>query len=443
MKKLLILMCATASVWLGAQQQKTLTLKEAINYALENKSEAEKAALEIEKSEYKIKEVRANALPNVSVSGGLTYNPLLQEVIFPSFTNPNENMKISLGQPWNSNVNATLTQVLFNQSVFTGLKAARSTKEFYMLNKELTDEQIIEKVAHAYFQVYQTQQKLNNLESNLALTEKTVKVIQGQFEAGLARKIDLDRANVTLNNLKSSQQQLVNAVQIAQNALKFMVGLLMDTQIQLPEDTFAPSILALNEQADLSKRTEVQVIEKQLELLEWQKKANQAEYYPSAALVANYGWLGQGKKMPWWHGEEDKVYWSDLASIGLNVKIPIFNGFSIKSKVKQSEIDILSAKAGLKDTKLALEMAYKNATEQMKNTAISIDVQQENVKLAENVLTNTQNNYQYGLATLTDLLDSERALADAKNNLTNAKLDYKLAEIEYLKAQGNLKSLIK
>ncbi|AFL97355.1 hypothetical protein Ornrh_1170 [Ornithobacterium rhinotracheale DSM 15997] len=80
MKKLLILMCATASVWLGAQQQKTLTLKEAINYALENKSEAEKAALEIEKSEYKIKEVRANALPNVSVSGGLTYNPLLQEV---------------------------------------------------------------------------------------------------------------------------------------------------------------------------------------------------------------------------------------------------------------------------------------------------------------------------------------------------------------------------
>lgn len=234
MKKLLILMCATASVWLGAQQQKTLTLKEAINYALENKSEAEKAALEIEKSEYKIKEVRANALPNVSVSGGLTYNPLLQEVIFPSFTNPNENMKISLGQPWNSNVNATLTQVLFNQSVFTGLKAARSTKEFYMLNKELTDEQIIEKVAHAYFQVYQTQQKLNNLESNLALTEKTVKVIQGQSEAGLARKIDLDRANVTLNNLKSSQQQLVNAVQIAQNALKFMVGLSMDTQIQLP-----------------------------------------------------------------------------------------------------------------------------------------------------------------------------------------------------------------
>lgn len=442
MKKIFIMICSVASIWLGAQQ-KSLSLREAINHALENKSEAEKAALEIKKTDYKIKEVRASALPNVSISGGLTYNLLLQEVIFPSFANPNENMKISLGQPWNSNVNATLTQVLFNQSVFTGLKAARSTKEFYILNKELTDEQIIEKVAKAYFQVYQTQQKLNNLESNLALTEKTLKVIQGQFEAGLARKIDLDRANVSLNNLKSAQQQLSNAVQIAQNALKFMVGLPMDTQIQLPEDTFAPSILALNEQANLNKRTEVQVVEKQIELLEWQKKANEAEYYPSAALVANYGWLGQGKKMPWWHGEKDKVYWSDLASVGLNVKIPIFSGFSIKSKIKQSEIDILSAKAGLKDTKLALEMAYKNAVEQMKNTSISIEVQQENVKLADEVLKNTQNNYQYGLATLTDLLDSERALADAKNNLTNAKLDYKLAEIEYLKAQGNLKNLIK
>ena len=63
------------------------------------------------------------------------------------------------------------------------------------------------------------------------------------------------------------------------------------------------------------------------------------------------------------------------------------------------------------------------------------------MKLAEEVLLNTQNNYQQGLASLNDLLESERALSDAKNAYTNALLDYKLAEIELLKAQGNLSKL--
>ena len=59
-------------------QQKELTLKEAIRYALENKADAEKARLEVTKANYKIQEVRANALPNISASGGMVYNPKLQ-----------------------------------------------------------------------------------------------------------------------------------------------------------------------------------------------------------------------------------------------------------------------------------------------------------------------------------------------------------------------------
>jgi outer membrane protein len=49
---------------------------------------------------------------------------------------------------------------LFDQSVFTGLKAAKSTREFYQINAQLTEEQVIERVANAYYQVYVTQ-KLN------------------------------------------------------------------------------------------------------------------------------------------------------------------------------------------------------------------------------------------------------------------------------------------
>lgn len=95
----------------------------------------------------------------------------------------------------------------------------------------------------------------------------------------------------------------------------------------------------------------------------------------------------------------------------------------------------------LKETQLSLDMAYENALSSLRNSQIAIENQETNLKLAEDVLSNTRSNYQYGLATLNDLLDAERDLADAKNNLTSSKLDYKLAEIEYLKSQGKLKTL--
>ena len=70
MKKIITsaLLCLS---FMSFAQQKELTLKEAIRYALENKADAEKARLEVTKANYKIQEVRANALPNISASGGM------------------------------------------------------------------------------------------------------------------------------------------------------------------------------------------------------------------------------------------------------------------------------------------------------------------------------------------------------------------------------------
>jgi outer membrane protein TolC len=56
------------------------------------------------------------------------------------------------------------------------------------------------------------------------------------------------------------------------------------------------------------------------------------------------------------------------------------------------------------------------------------------MKLAQEVLTNTNNNYIQGLASLTDLLEAERTCC-AQNNYTTALLDYKLAEIQVIKAK--------
>jgi len=442
----ILALCATTALW--AQQTSELTLAQAIDYALKSKADAQKARLEIKKSEYKIQEARSNALPRLAASAGISYNPKLQATYIdaspfapPGMPVSDEPIKMEMGQKWGSSAELKLTQVVFNQAVFIGLRAARTTREFYLINEQLTQNEIIEKVAQAYWKVYQAQQALQNIQENLALTEKTAQVVEGSFKAGLAKKIDLDRITVALNNLRSAEQQASSGLTLAKHALKYLMGLPITEPISLPKDAFKADYRLAFEKGDASNRTEIKALEKQKELLTLSAKATRSGLYPSLALQATYGYLGMGPKTPLIYGKKDKVYWSNYSAISLGLNIPIFSGFGTKAKVQQALIEIEAIDATLKDTRLAMDLAQENAQTQLANNLLTIQTQEENVKLAQEVLSNTQNNYQQGLASLTDLLESERALSDAKNSYTNALLSYKLAEISLLKAQGNLDAL--
>lgn len=435
------------SIFAMSQNLEVISLKDAVNYALENKAEAKKAELLIENSEYLIQEARAGALPKINAHGGITYNPILQETAIPSSSfpggeaNPDPFIVLAMGQKWNSVAGVVLEQNLFDQTVFTGLKAAKTTREFYLINAQLTEEQVIERVATAYYNVFVQKEQLNTIEESLQNVEKTRDIIKSLYENGLAREIDLDRVEVQLTNLMSTRQQLLNAVQLQENALKFYMGMPIEQNIKLLEEDFQVEELLLAESIDTENRTEFKLLKKQEELLQLQKEAFKAAYYPKLSLSASYNYLGQGERFPIGAGLDKGVYWSDFSAISLNLQIPIFNGFAIKSKVNQADIELRTIEQEIANSKLGLDLEYRNSKSQIENAIIAIDGQRDNVELAEKVVNNTNNNYQLGLATLTDLIEAENALVNAKNNYSSAVLQFKLAEIQLLKSKGELDSL--
>lgn len=422
------------------------TLKNALEFALEHKSNVKKAKLDEENAGHQIAEVRSRALPTVTGTGSLTYNPILQLSAVPGDLagQPGTTLLIPFGQKWNSSAAISLQQNLFDQSVFTGLKAARTAQEYYKIMSSLTDEQTIEQVANNYYQVLVQRQKLVVIDSNIASTTRVKEVIEGQYNNGLAKKIDLDRTRVNISNLKAQRQQILNAVQIQENTLKFYMGLDISTTLEIPAanfETIEPSLQLTEAQPDVKKMTDYQLLKKQEVLLGFQKEAVKAEYYPTLNLNGNYGYQGLGNKFPIGAGKP-AVNWFDYASIGLNLKIPIFNGFATRSRVRQADVDIRKIQEDLKNTELTLNLAYENAKAQISNSIITLNNQKENVELAQEVYDNTRNNYNQGLAPLTDLLDAENSLTTSQNNYSSALLDYRLAEIQLIKAQGTLKSLL-
>jgi outer membrane protein TolC len=420
----------------SAQQQ--VSLQEAIKQALQNKAEAKKAALQIKKAEYKIDEARAGALPQITGTAALTYNPVIQQSLLEF---GGERITAQLGQPWSTNAGVNVQQAIFDQRVFTGLKAAKSTREFYILNAQLTNEQIIENVATAYYQVFVQEENLKTVQASYENTERVRNVIKSLLDNGLAKSIDLDRTNVQLTNIGSNRQQLINSVELSKNSLKFYMGVPIGTDIELEEKTIEPRPELIMSNVNLDNRLELQVKNKNRELLVFNKKATEAYLYPTVSLQANYNWAATGKRFPLTNGLSNGVLWSDYSAIGLNVNVPIFTGGATKAKIQQAEIDIQDLDQDIQNTQLTLSLDYKNAISNMENSIINIQSMKDNVGLAERVQKNTQSNYQNGLATLTEVLDSENALTQAKQNYSNALLDYKQAEIKLIKAKGELNTL--
>lgn len=330
--------------------------------------------------------------------------------------------------------------------MFTGLKAAKSGEEYYSLQTQQTKENVIYDVANLYYQLLVKKERMNVLDTNIIKLTQLVATTNSQFENGLAKKIDLDRIKVNLVNYQTQKSQLENQLKVQENQLKQKMGMPIETPIALPSLELSDIERKAAGTADfggfnLDDRTETRLLKKTEELQQYQKKAYLAEYFPSLAFKGNYSYNGMSNKFDLFGGNST-ANWYSMASIGLTLRIPIFDGFARRSRVNQSNVTLQKVSKQLEENKISLNASYENARLQMLNNLSTIRIQKENVTLADEVYYSTQNNYSLGLASLTDLLNAETSLAEAQNSYNEALLQYKLAELELIKSNGNLPSLL-
>src|SRR5690606_35283466 len=389
---------------------------------------------------YEVAEVRASALPQIEGSASLNYNPIIGKLVFAG-------QSVTIGQPWDSQFGAQLSQQVFNQQVFTGLRAAKTTSDYYQLAANMTEEQVIETVASNYYQILVNREQLSVIDTNLKNIRVINDIVSNQYQNGLAKKIDVDRIRVNITNLENQREELINGVSLLENQLKFSMGMPIETPIVLAEEELkdVPELVNFDEEGNrMDRLIELQVLNKQLELLDFQYKANRAEYFPTLSLVSNYNYTAMTDKFNYLYksSEDPMAARFGAAAIGLSLRVPIFNGFATRARMGKAKVDYLKAEQDLFNVKQSLNLANKNAKIQLKNALNTIRSQRANMQLAQEVYASTQNNYNNGLAALTDLLDTENALTQAQNSYTQALLNYKIAEIQLKKSNGDIKSLI-
>lgn len=429
------------------QAQTTITLQNALNYALSNSEVIKQAHLDIENAQEQITEYKAGAYPQISLNSSVTANPIVQQFVLPAEAfggAPGEFMTIKAGQTWTALSQVQLRQQLYNQQLFTGFKAARASAEYYELANRVSEENVIQQVAANFYQVLISIEKIRVVDANLEQVSKVEKIVAGRVENGLAKKIDLNRIRVNKSNLETEKLSLENAVAQQENLLKYYMGMPVAEEITLvsaPVEEMDISAAPLLDVEPMNTRrlNAYKVLEKQGELLELQSKAEKASGFPTLSLDANYSYNTQSSQLNLYTKNALNY---DMSAVNLTLSIPLFDGNARKSRVRQIEIDRRKVVEEKKRTDNNLQMNLQNARKQMLISYKKIQSQKENQSLAEEVFSSTQNNYRNGLASLTDLLNAETELVSAQNNFHEALLDYKIAEIDLARAKGEIKSLL-
>src|SRR5690606_38838541 len=146
------------------------------------------------------------------------------------------------GTKWTSNAGVSLSQILFDGQVFTGLQARKTLIDYKQKAAEVTFEQIKLNITKIYYQLILSKTQIALLDSNLALLEKNKHDTKIMYDNGFAEKLDIDRLDVQITNLKSQRAQIVNSVNNGYLGLKMLIGMPMQDQLYLTDTLTDDSI---------------------------------------------------------------------------------------------------------------------------------------------------------------------------------------------------------
>ena len=438
---------------LFAQEVQRYSLRQCIQQAMKENVSILKAQLDEDEGSQKTKEVTATAFPQINATGELIDNVLRQAFVFPAAlgdpnAGPNDYIVLRGGLQYTASINVQANQQIFNQSLFTGIKAARVSEDYYRLNRERIEEETIYQVASLFYRVAALKTQQIVLETNQEELQKSLTITNDRFNNGLARKLDADRLRVSLTNIQTQLATMKDTYNVLISQLKLLIGLnkdfAFDIDFQLPTDldsaflNYTPG--TLDTEFVWEDKIEYKQLTTQRSLYQLERKNYSAGYYPTLSAFASYTYQGQTNSF-FLSGDSNPL-WFDVASIGLRLNIPIFDGLRKPAQMQQSRIRQIKTEKDLAFVKQQSSAISENATRSLEVNYKNFQAQRQNVQLANSIYDVTEQNYNEGVSPLTDLLQAETARIMAQSQLIEALLKVKQSEIELLKANGDIKSLL-
>jgi len=414
-----------------------LTLEEAVGLALERNRQIQIARAQIEALKGRIREVRSQALPMVSLnSSALRWRDpaFLNSASFDKIPEEFKNALTVRGANL-FDYNLTVSQPLYTSGkVGTALKLASLESEGTSVDLARAEQDIRLRVVKAFYNFLLAERLVDVAREAVAQREQHVAMARARYAAGVATEVDVLRSQVSLANAQPELLQAENGLRQARAVLNNLLVRPIDFPTEaVGELRFVPvekpSLETVVRNA-LGRRPELQRLRINELEAEAQKKLANAENRLRLDFNGQYGFsardpanLASGKFTRW--------------MFTVNMGLPVFDGGRRAGLYQQAVAQRKMAELARAEQENLVRLESQNALDELERAEKTVEAARLTVQEAERVLRMMQDNYRYGAATTLDVTDAQTALSVARTNLLRGLYDHIVARAQLRWVMGS------
>jgi outer membrane protein len=427
MRSLISLLCVLLITAFSFGQDKTLTLDQAVNIALQKNTTLQRSMNNLDVAESGVKVAYGNFMPSLSANGGWNWNRSedaggLRNVggsvfNFPPQTSESRNYNAGL------NTSVTLFDGLAN---FASLSQSKDNLESSRLKLERVKQDIVFQTVSLYYAVITNDQLVKVNEENMKWNQRNLETISERNKLGAVTLADVYAQQVKAGNAELALIQAKNNLETAKSNLLSYLNLdVLDTYLYV--DPFSDSMAT---QMDFTKDfTNISDLVKQAMETRPDYKSAQLdlEATQSGVTIARAGHLPSitGSASYSLNANEiSKIQDSKTYSARLSINIPIFSGFRVSNQVQIAEVQEKNSALAVDDLERTIKQNIQKTFLDLQASQKSLEVNKRNVTAAEENRKIEESRYSLGSSTLLNVLIANSDLQTAKTNYINAQFNY-------------------
>lgn len=436
----IVLLVLAVSLRVGATG---LTLDSCLNLARQNNPNLRKAELSVKRAEEVRNQARTKYFPQIQgtafgfhalhpiVDVGIDdiSNASVRDLLTTLYGNYGAALgldnTLSLFQ-YGYTVGVTALQPVFmGGKIVAGNKLAKVGVEAARLQADIEQREQLEQVEQSYWLVYGLREKQSIIDDATKLLDTLYQVVESAVQAGLALPSDLTQVQMKRDEVARKQLQLESGLRLAKHALALSIGAEdgehlelaeqgVEVDMVLPVDTLAPT-------------KEQQLLALQIKAAELEKRMALADALPQLAVGANYSY-GYMQANILRNGLNTK---NGNGALFVTLNVPLTGWWETGHKLREKQYALEQAKIDAAYLGSQLDLRTKQAYDQMVEAAALVQLQQLTAEHAQQAYEQTQTNYDAGLATIAELLQAQMNNTQAKADLTDAQIAYKVQTKRY------------
>jgi outer membrane protein len=340
-----------------------------------------------------------------------------------------------------------LSEDLFSWADWMGLKSADSQVAEAQATYEAAAQNLILRVATAYFNVLSALDTLQAQESSLQAFDLQLEQANKRFQVGLIAITDVEQARAARDTAAAAVIGDKQALASAEDQLQVITGRQYDTLSEPGADMplVMPNPANQNQWVQTSLQQNLSLIASRLaaDVARDNVQIAFSGHLPTVSLTASRSFNSSGmdeniSQGPFDIGTFDLPSWTNDRQIGLEVTVPIFSGGGTEARVHQAQYQWIAAKDGMEETSRTTEQQARDAYLGVISGIAHVQALQQALTSSQTAYRATEAGYRVGTQTEVDVLNALSTLVQAKTNYASSRYSYITSVVQLRYAAGTL-----